>query len=311
MKNYLIYSTDMSSIQKKINELITKNNIDSNNIVKYNLSDTSFSDVIEEANTISLFGGIKLIIVDTTNNIDKIDISIEEYFKKANNNNIIIFISQTEKLDTRKKIVKILEKNTNAINMNQTIDNAVDYIKEVINSNNYKIDNYLIKYLEDKIGNNISNIDNELNKLFLLKMEEKEITKDDIDSIISNNMDDEIFALTDAVVKGDINKSLDLYQEFRLRNYEPLQIIALLGNQFIFLYQVKSLYNSGKNQSDIATLLEVHPYRVKLAIQNTYTYTLSDLKLYISKLANLDKNIKLGNIDKYTSLELFLINKDF
>ena len=66
----------------------------------------------------------------------------------------------------------------------------------------------------------------------------------------------------------------------------------------------------GKNNNDIASILNVHPYRVKLAIQNSYYYTESDLIKYIYKLANLDKDIKTGNIDKTLGLELFLINKD-
>ena len=66
----------------------------------------------------------------------------------------------------------------------------------------------------------------------------------------------------------------------------------------------------GKTNNDIATILGVHPYRVKLAIQNNYYYTEEDLIKYIYKLGYLDKNIKLGNIDKFLGLELFLINKD-
>ena len=101
-----------------------------------------------------------------------------------------------------------------------------------------------------------------------------------------------------------------LYNFFINHNYEQVQIIALLGSQFHFLFQVKRLYNQGKYKDDIAKILEVHPYRVKLALGKIYSYSEELLLSYISKLADMDKNIKLGKIDKGLALELFLINKD-
>ena len=49
----------------------------------------------------------------------------------------------------------------------------------------------------------------------------------------------------------------------------------------------------------------------KLTLNLDYiNFVEEDLIKYIYKLGYLDKNIKLGNIDKYLGLELFLINKD-
>ena len=136
------------------------------------------------------------------------------------------------------------------------------------------------------------------------------ILKEDIDEMVIVNIDDEIFALTDAVINGDISNSMRLYNFFINHNYEQVQIIALLGSQFHFLFQVKRLYNQVKYKDDIAKILEVHPYRVKLALGKIYSYSEELLLSYISKLADMDKNIKLGKIDKGLALELFLINKD-
>ena len=144
----------------------------------------------------------------------------------------------------------------------------------------------------------------------LYRMEDKNITNKDIDDLVISNIEEDIFALTDSVITNNIDKSITLYNKFMDKNYEPIYIIGLLGNQFSLLYQVKKLYNMGKSNNDIANILGVHPYRVKLAIQNSYYYTEEDLIKYIYKLGNLDKDIKTGNIDKTLGLELFLINKD-
>ena len=88
-------------------------------------------------------------------------------------------------------------------------------------------------------------------------------------------------------------------------------MIGLLASQFRFLLQVKILYNKNKTKDEIANILEVHPYRVKLALNSCYYYDRYSLENYLIKLFELDKNIKLGLIDKNIYFELFILNKNF
>ena len=303
MNLYLYYGSNKSIINNKINNIINKYNIVDNNIIKYDLED-NLDNIIEEASMISLFGDTKLIIINATFK-EEIEIDkLEEYLKHYNNNTYIIFISN-DKVDTRRKLYKLITKYGTIEEVNNDNNYIRSYIKEYIKD--YKID---INYFLSKVSDNLDNIKNELDKLMLYKMEDKNITNSDIDDLVISNIEEDIFALTDSVITNNIDKSITLYNKFMDKNYEPVYIIGLLGNQFTLLYQVKKLYNMGKNNNDIASILGVHPYRVKLAIQNSYYYTEEDLIKYIYKLGNLDKDIKTGNIDKSLGLELFLINKD-
>lgn len=63
----------------------------------------------------------------------------------------------------------------------------------------------------------------------------------------------------------------------------------------------------GYTEKDIASTLSIHPYRVKLAIQNSRNYSNELLIEYIDKLATLDYEIKSGEKDADTGLELFLL----
>lgn len=303
MNLYLFYGNNKSIINDKINNIINKYNIVDNNIIKYDLED-NLDNIIEEASMISLFGDTKLILINATFKED-IDVDkLEEYLKHYNNNTYIVFMSN-DKVDTRRKLYKLITKYGTIEEVNGDNNYIRSYIKEYIKD--YMID---INYFLSKVSDNLDNIKNELDKLMLYKMEDKNITNKDIDDLVIPNIEEDIFALTDSVITNNIDKSITLYNKFMEKNYEPIYIIGLLGNQFTLLYQVKKLYNMGKNNNDIASILGVHPYRVKLAIQNSYYYTESDLIKYIYKLGNLDKDIKTGNIDKTLGLELFLINKD-
>ena len=303
MNLYLFYGNNKSIINDKINNIINKYNIVDNNIIKYDLED-NLDNIIEEASMISLFGDTKLIIINTTFK-EEIDIEkLDDYLKNYNSNSYLVFLAG-DKVDTRRKLYKLMTKYGTIEEVNNDDNYIRSYIKEYIKD--YKID---INYFLSKVSDNLDNIKNELDKLMLYKIEDKNITNKDIDDLVIPNIEEDIFALTDSVINRNIDKSITLYNKFMDKNYEPIYIIGLLGNQFILLYQVKKLYNMGKSNNDIANILGVHPYRVKLAIQNSYYYTEEDLIKYIYKLGNLDKDIKTGNIDKTLGLELFLINKD-
>lgn len=304
MEIYLFYGNNYSIIEDKINNIILKNNIDANNVIKYDM-ENNLDNIIEELSMNSLFGDKKAVIVDITFKEEVDDKKIEEFLDKSkNNSNILIFNCANEKIDTRRKIYKIINKYGKIEELNKNHDYVVEYIKKSLQDNNKSMD---INYFLSKVNDDLDNIKNELDKLILYKINDSHIENSDIDNLVIPNIEEEIFVLSDSVIKKDKKKSIELYQNFLNRNYEPIYIISLLGSQFHFLYQVKRLYNQNKSNDEIASILSAHPYRVKLTIQNSYIYTEEILLKKIYELANMDKNIKLGNIDKNLALEMFLV----
>ena len=102
-------------------------------------------------------------------------------------------------------------------------------------------------------------------------------------------------------------KVIDIYHNLLSRGSEPIAILVLIANQFRIILQSKLLYYKGYTEKDIASTLSIHPYRVKLAIQNSRNYSNELLIEYIDKLATLDYEIKSGEKDADTGLELFLL----
>ena len=308
---YLLYGTDKSVIDNEKNNIIKKLNI--NDIIKYEASEDNTKDIIEDASTISMFSNKKIIIINdcyffkTGKSLKDISL-LEQYLEKYNKDTYIIFISNSEKIDSRKKIYKLIKNNGQIKECNKQDKNYLtDYVQKYIKENKYKIED--IDYFLKIVGSNLNNITNELDKLFMYKIDNKTITKDDIDKITIKNMENEIFDLTDAVIKGDVPLSLELLDNFVKKDYDEIQIMVLLANQFRFLFQVKRLLNKNKTYNEIAKILEVNPYRVKFTINKLYSYSEQTLLDNISRLAKLDHDIKLGLINKRLGLELFIINR--
>ncbi len=82
----------------------------------------------------------------------------------------------------------------------------------------------------------------------------------------------------------------------------------MLANQFRLMYQVKGLTKKGYSEKDIAKLLDIHPYRVKLSLGKSKSFSDEKLLSILKQLADLDSDIKKGNIDKNLGLELFILS---
>lgn len=310
MNTYLIYGNDYGLIKREIDK-ITNGITD---VVKYDLLVSNVSDVIEEASCMSLFGDKKVVIGENalfltgTNTSVNHDIDyLTSYVNAENHDNIVILTVVQDKLDERKKIVKLLKKNVTVIHKESIDEKDLPkfVIKEFLN-NGYKIDYKTASYFVDYVGKNVDILLSEINKMIIYKDTDKEIFIEDILNISSKGFNDNVFDLSDAIMKKDFKKIFSCYNDLMILKEEPIKIIALLASQFTLVYQSKLLSKEGFMSKDIASTLKVHPYRVKLALETNYPDF--ELKDILKKLHNLDYEIKTGKVDKIVGLENFLLH---
>lgn len=308
--NYLIYGVDKYLIDKEIDKIIKKNKIDNNSIIRYSLNEDNIDNILEDANTFNLFSDTKLIIVNDANiftsSNDILTDKIINYLNNYNDKSYLVFTLLSDKIDNRKKITKVMSDKGNVIDLNKK-DVDTNYIISYLKENGYQINMSDARMILNKVGNNLFSINNELDKLMLFKLEDKVIDKNSIDLLINENIDSSLFALVDSITNKDKDKMLKLYHECLLES-DPIMIINMLANKYILLYQVKRLISDGYSDDKIAKELEVHPYPVKLARNMCYSYSVKEILDIILKLANLDKDIKLGNVNGEVGLEFLLLS---
>lgn len=301
---YLLYGQEKYLIDIEIKKITKKNNIEDIGIIKYDLDVDFFKEVIDDCLTMSLFNDQKIIIVNNPfNNLTKED--EELFFKYINEPNPdTILILTCEKLDERKKLTKELKKKVTTKVFNNT--NFNESVKTMFE--NFKVDSNTIDLLIKRVGQDLNLLYNEIEKIKLFKDDDKVITKEDIIALTHKNIDLDVFKLIENIVSKNKENSLELYNELLKNNSEPIAIITMLANQFRIMYQAKELIKKGYTEKDIATKINIHPYRVKLALQNSRSYDSKILLEYIEALANLDIDIKSGNVSKNLGLELFILN---
>ncbi len=314
--NLIIQSSTEVLINKQVNALQRKlQSLGEVDIIKYDLEETSLDYVLEEADTYPMWSDHKLIICKNSNFLSAKGINnseiennydlLEEYLASESEFSTLVFIVG-EKLDKRKKLVKNALKTCKLFELD-TFDSEkiVEIVVDKLQKEAKQIDYNVANYFCARLNFDLSLIIKELEKLCVV--DNTEITKEIIDMLVSRTLESNIFELTTAVVNSDVAKSYQIYSDLIMQKEEPIAMIAMIANQFRLILQVKGYANDGLSKKEVATRVGVHPYRVQLALENSYSFNEDLLKIYLSELCDLDYKIKSGQIDKYDGLELFLL----
>lgn len=307
----LLVGENKQVIDFNIHEILEQIEYDDNNKIIYDMNTNSFMDVMEEASMVSLFSPVKVIIVNNFN-IDIVNDNELEYLERFINskNKDVYMILVCSKIDARKKSYKLFKDNFSVIDVDKIdTNNIYEYIDNKIKDNGYKIDNYNIDYFLSKVGNDINNINNELDKLFIYKDIDKKILKEDIDLLILDNIDNVIYEFTNAILDEDIDKVKSMYDRFMIDNIGFDYLISTVAGSFRTNLIIKLLYNKNMSNFDIGKVIGKKEYFVKKSLDRLYRYSLDDLKRYINRLAIIDRDFKMGK-DNVGRFELFLFSKE-
>jgi len=287
-KLYLIEGESNVLVNKEIANITSK--LEDTDIIKFNLEEKTIDDVIETLDTYDMFQRRKVIIAYNppfyVNVIE--EFNLDKFLKYLNNPSDNILIIVASKINSRLKVAKDTIKYFKHIKVSEISLNS--YLKE--NLDGFKMDSITTTYFINRIGKDYNELLNELNKLKAFKLDEKIITKSDIDLICKKNFDNTIFDLIDAIIKKDKRKIIDLYNYFTSNGTEVFAILVLLANQIRLIYNVKVLANLP--DSEIAKILDVKEYPVKLARNKGISYQKKELLKILYNLGQIDEDIKSG-----------------
>ena len=312
---YLIYGLENYLINENIKKIIDDLKINSGEIVKIDMNSTTINSLLVEASSVSMFSDRKLIICDNAfflssrddiNSKEDIE-ELTNYMDNAFSDVYIIFILREEHLDSRKKICKKVSEISKVYECNKIENyNLNNYLMDYIRKQGYTISTKTVELLISKTSYELSVVMNELDKLFVYKDKDRKITEEDIEKVITNNIETNIFDLTNAIINKERNKIDSLYKELIKRKEDPLKLIITLSNQFRLYLQVKIMRNNGFSEKEIVSTLKEHPYRVSLALRNNYS--IDEIKDNLEKLSKLNLDIVTGNVDKEFGFEMYLLN---
>lgn len=311
---------DVPDLVAKKTESLVSSLLDSKdefNYARYNLSETPIQEVIEDALTIPFLNDYKVIVVKNSYLFtgEKPKTAIEhhqerlfEFLEHYDGPNYVIFEVNNEKLDERKKIVKLLKKNHAVHKIEAMNEEALKkWIKETLNAQFKDIKQDALEELIQLTGADYKLISNEIEKLVLFVGDEPIILKSYVEQIVSRSLEQNVFLLTDYITTDRKQQAIELLKDLIRMKEEPIKLLSLISGQYRIFYQTKILMQKGYSETQIAKQLKIHPYRVKLAARKVTRMDLKKLLHVIDRCAETDYALKSSYLDNTLLLELFIL----
>ena len=179
------------------------------------------------------------------------------------------------------------------------------FVRDDLKTNSVNISKDALDLLLSRLDNDVEKYKNELNKLLTYGCE---LDYQDIDYLINQPIENDIFKLTNAINQNDLAASLKVYRDLLTNNKnDVLSIIGLLASQYRSMSQVKLLSQLGYNNAQIAAKLNVSAGSVYYKLRDSLNLSAKELMNKLNQLAILDESIKSGLTEPVSGLELFII----
>ena len=305
MSVYFFYGDEDYNIELEIKKLKTKlldNNFASMNFKTEN--NPSFADLISLLRIQPMMFGNQIIVINCEDYFSKAfeDSQLEEILKALEDvpeSLCIIFSAilprnEGKKVDSRKKIYKIITKYAQCQEFPTFKTYKIEDISNWINKEAKKIDITVEKdaalTLIEQIGNNLRELIKELEKLKLLAYPETKITKKMVKEICISNED--LFGFADFLLKGDKGHALLEFQKL-LDKKHPLEIITATQTMLRKWITIK-LKSKEIPLFEIAKQVGQHEFVVKTTLEKMKNTQLKDLVRLKQNLTQAEYNIKSG-----------------
>lgn len=317
---YVLYGPEGFIIKETITKIVENALSDDEaefNIASFDLEETPLSIALEEAETFPFVGERKLIILHNPvfltaeKTKEKVEHNIDQllsYLENPSPFSIVVFAAQYEKLDERKKITKQLKKHATVVEATKLKEQELErWVTEQAAFHGVTIEAAAMNELLSTVGQNLMLLANEITKMALYAHEEQVITVDTVTQLAVKSLEQNIFTLIDFIMNRRTAEAIELLQSLLRQNEEPIKILALMASQIRIMYVSKGLAKEGYGQQKIATLLKIHPYRVKLALEKAKYFQEQELMVFLNNIAEADYKMKTGQMDKVLLLELIIL----
>lgn len=264
--------------------------------------DTSIETITSSAKRYPMMAERQVIIVKEAQHLSRTIDQIQSYALNPQPTTVLIFCYKYKKLDKRKKAYKAIAQNGYIFESKKLYENQVgDWIRRILAGKNYKISPKAAQMLVEFLGNDLSRISKELEKLQIIIDQGSEITPSHIEENIGISKEFNNFELRKAIGERDVLKAARIIQYFSQNPKDnPFVVtISLLYSFFSQLLQYHGLADQSK--SAVASALKINPYFVGEYQTAARNYPMKHCSALISRLRQLDmkgKGVGASNISQ-------------
>ncbi|MEL3961760.1 DNA polymerase III subunit delta [Lysinibacillus endophyticus] len=316
---YCIYGEESYFVDETVKRI--KNALSTTEEVETSIFDLEESPVdlmMDEADTFPFFSERKLVIAKNASFLkaaekgkEKIEHDLkrlENWLNHPSDFSITILIAPYEKLDERKKITKLMKEKSVMLHAETPKENDLAvWIRTEVSRFNKNIYDEAVDKLVEMVGANMLQLQIEIEKICLYLGEESYITVDIVENLVAKTLEHDAFKMLNAYLSRQNAEAVQIYHDLLRQKEEPIMLVGLLSSNIRTMNNVYYLQKKGYHPTQISKQLKIHPYRVKLMLENRNRPSEERLLKALHNLAEIDLKLKSTGGNRERLLEMFLL----
>ena len=300
---------------KKLKEKIILADYEDFNYEKVSALNVDASQIMESVSTFPFKGKQRLVVVDAVDKWSEKDQRIlASYLKNPVKSSCLVCLAG--KFDRRRKLYQEFQKNGRIVSFYPLWDEQIiDWIQERIEKEGKEIDPEALFNLKERIGNDLQNLNQEIEKLIIFTHPAHLIEKEDVEKVVGEGKGLGVFDLTHAIREKDLAKALPILSQLLERGEPPLRLHSLIVHEIRSLLRIKQKEDQLSPQEACSIVFGPRNYypRFYTDLANHYLqaakkFSLSELIADYEDLVEAEASIKTGREEPDVVIQRMVVN---
>ena len=264
-----------------------------NQMVLYG-KEVSIQDIVSNSKRYQMMAERQVIIVKEAQNLNKTIEQLVDYAKNPQPTTVLVFNYKYKTLDKRKTLYKTLSKAAVIFESKKIYEDKIpSWIQSFLRSKQISITPKAALMLSEFLGNDLSKIANELNKLGIVVGAKKEVTPEIIEDNIGISKDFNNFELQKALGNLNHKKAYQIVHYFA-QNSKQHPFVLTISALYVYFTKLMTVHTvRDKNPSTVAKSLGINPYFVNEYIAASRNFPMKRISGVLETLRTYDTKSKV------------------
>lgn len=262
--------------------------------------------VIDLAETMPFFAERRVIELRDSGFAKNACPELADYIPQIPVSTCLIFTES--EVDKRSRLYKAVKKEGRVVEFKRQTERTLSaWVLQTLKKEGKSITEDTMRLFLERTGPDMENIEHELEKLLCYTMGRDRITGEDVKAVCTEQTENHIFDMIQAITEQDQKKALDLYSDLLAMKEPPMRILFLLARQFNQLLQLKNLSGQGMDKGELAKKIGIPPFALGKYQSQCKKFTLPALRHAVEDCVDTEERVKTGQMGDQISVELLIV----
>ncbi|MBE9536306.1 MAG: DNA polymerase III subunit delta [Proteobacteria bacterium] len=290
----------------RLKEAALQGGIPDFNFDQFYYGDADVSKLVSAASTLPVMSPKRLVVLRDAEKLkgDEQEMLLA-YLANPSPSTTMVFVGRSA--DKRKKFFSTISKAGGLVEHSHPHEREMPkWIRWLAKKKGVEVSGAAARYLVEIIGNDLTSISSEVEKLSLYVGDSKRIELEDVEAVTVDSRTRTVFQLTDAIATKNLKDSLIYLKKLLEGGESPIMIISMIVRQLRLIWTGVSMKNRGAGEDEIRKRISLPPFIFKSYLRQVKFFREDELAKAYENLFELDVKFKSTRIDKERALELFM-----